>query len=105
MKASLNDVKIEKKYGLPMYRAVEIATGEPLSGWQGSPEQAMTRADKALQERAKKHTMRNCMRCGSRFKSEGIGHRLCSRKCREDNGAVEPFHVSIPRGRMADSDA
>ncbi|WP_412506171.1 hypothetical protein [Roseovarius sp. SYSU LYC5161] len=101
----ISKIIIVKQRGRPLYRAKHIVTGEFLSGWQGSPEQATTSAENTLRKQQKVIKMRSCMRCGAVFKSQGPGHRLCSAKCRSDDGTPDWFDVAITGPTMADTDA
>ena len=71
------------------YRAYHCETGEPLSTWQGSPDQALTAGEARLREMRRPRKIRKCLRCGAEFTSTGPGHRLCSERCRTVDGPLD----------------
>lgn len=90
------EIVVEKERGRSRYRAKHRASGRYLSGWQGSPDQALTSGEAALRKERMPVKIRRCLRCGGEFLSEGPGHRLCSERCRQTDGGPEVYGLSLP---------
>ena len=86
----LSEIKVERDRARRQYRAYHRGTGEPLSTWQGSPDQALTAGEAKLRELRQPRKVRACLRCGAQFESTGPGHRLCSERCRQVDGPEGP---------------
>lgn len=85
----LSEIKVERSRERGQYRALHRVTGEVLSTWQGSPEQALTAGEARLREMRQPRKRRRCLRCGAEFESSGPGHRLCSERCRTVDGPLD----------------
>ena len=82
----IDEIKVERSRERRQYRALHRVTGEVLSTWQGSPDQALTAGEARLRENRQPRKIRTCLRCGAEFVSSGLGHRLCSDRCRQVDG-------------------
>lgn len=82
----IHEIKVVRWPAKSKYKAVHRRTGQELSGWTGSPDQALTTGEATLREQRQKKKVRRCLRCGREFVSHHFGHRLCSPRCREDAG-------------------
>lgn len=84
-----SEIKVERDRKRRQYRATHRTTGEVLSCWQGSPDQALTAGEAKLRELRRPRKVRACLRCGTEFESSGPGHRLCSDRCRQVDGPLD----------------
>lgn len=82
----MHEIKVERSRERRQYRALHRITGEVLSTWQGSPDQALTAGEARLRAMKQPRKIRKCLRCGAEFESSGPGHRLCSDRCRQVDG-------------------